>query len=148
MDKPVIESIAKAIILNGQNEALILTISEHRQKPERSFMLDLPGGQVEPGETEHDALIREVNEETGIMVDRAGLEMVYSGTRFIAEENKSVTKHLFIARLVNKPGVNLSWEHSYFEWIPLKDLRSKKFRSFYDEAIQYCFSNKIFAESS
>src|SRR6476660_3323311 len=99
MDKPIIESVAKALLINNQNEALILTLGKHREKPEKSFKPDLPGGLVDRGETEYDAVIREVNEETGIVVSRGQLLMAYSDTQFFVDENKSVTKHLLIARL-------------------------------------------------
>lgn len=141
MTKPIIESVAKALLINSDNEALILTLGEHKQRPEKSYKPDLPGGLVDPGENEHDAVIREVVEETGIIVDRQDLAMVYSSTEFISDENKSVTKHLFIGNVSSKDTVELSWEHSDFKWVPLVELQSTELRSFYDEAIKYCFAN-------
>lgn len=148
MDKPIIESVAKALLINSHNEALILTVGEHKTRPEKSFKPDLPGGLVDPGETEHDAVLREVMEETGIILSQTQLEMVYSSTQFIVNENKSVTKHLFIAQLEEIPNVKLSWEHSDYRWVPLDDLQTTKLRSFYDEAIEYCFAKRILSKSS
>ena len=148
MNEPFIESVAKALLINNQNKALILTIGEHKENPEKSFKLDLPGGLVDPGETEHEAVIREINEETGIIVNKTQLTMVYSGTQFVVEEHKSVTKHLFIVKLDGNPNVKLSWEHSEFEWIKFDDLQAKELRSFYDEAIEYCLSNGLLTKSS
>lgn len=148
MSKPIIESVAKALLINSQNEALILTIGEHKERPEKSFKPDLPGGLVDPGETEHEALMREIKEETGIVVNLSELIMVYSDTQFIESENKSVSKHLFIVEVGKKPDVKLSWEHSTFEWVHLSALQIKKLRSFYDEAIEYCLSNGILTKSS
>lgn len=143
MNEPIIESVAKALLINNQSKVLSLTIGEHKEKPEKSFMPDLPGGLVDPGETEHDAVIREIYEETGITVNKTQLTMVYSSTQFVVEEYKSITKHLFIAKIDANPEVILSWEHSEFEWITFDDLQIKEFRSFYDEAIKYCFLNNI-----
>lgn len=148
MNEPTIESVAKALLINNHNEALILTLGEHKERPEKSFKPDLPGGLVDPGETEHDAVVREINEETGIVIDKKQLAMVYSSTQFVANESKSVSKHLFTVRLVNNAEVKLSWEHSSYEWVSLEKLMHTELRSFYDEAIKYCFSNGILTISS
>jgi 8-oxo-dGTP diphosphatase len=143
MTKPIIESVAKALLLNAKNEALVLTLGEHKQRPEKSFKPDLPGGLVDPGETEHEAVTREVIEETGISVRQEDLVMAYSRTEFFNDENKSVTKHLFIGKVPSEVEVKLSWEHSDYGWIPLDALQSTELRSFYDEAIKYCFSHNL-----
>ena len=143
MTKPIIESVAKALLINSKNEALILTLSEHTEKPEKSFKPDLPGGLVDPGENEHEAVIREVAEETGISIQNDEMKMVYSRTEFIRDENKSITKHLFIVNVTGAAHVKLSREHSDYDWIPLSSLNGTELRSFYDEAIRYCFLNNL-----
>ena len=143
MNKPIIESVAKALIINHLNEVLILKRSEYKEKPDKAFKPDLPGGLTDPGEDEHTAVTREIYEETGIEVDQSAIEMVYSKTQFIAAENKSTTKHLFIVRLDNKPEVKLSWEHIDFEWIGCEKLSMVKLSSFYHEAIKYCLEREI-----
>lgn len=148
MAEPFIESVAKALLINSKKETLILTLGEHKQKPEKSYKRDLPGGLVDPGENEYEAVIREVAEETGIAIQSDELRMVYSKTEFIKDENKSVTKHLFIANVPADIDVTLSWEHSSYSWVPLNSLKNTGLRSFYDEAIKYCFSNSIIGVSS
>ena len=143
MSKPQIESVAKAIIINSANKVLILTLGEHLKNPDKSFKPDLPGGLVDPGETERDAVIREVYEETGISLVPSQLEMVYARTEFINSENKSVTKHLYIAHIVEAVEVELSWEHSAYEWVKIDNLQNIVLKSFYDEAVRYCFKNEI-----
>lgn len=49
MTKLIQESVAKALVTNDKNEALILTLGEHKERPEKSFRPDLPGGLVDPG---------------------------------------------------------------------------------------------------
>ena len=147
MTKPIIESVAKALLINNKNEVLILTIGEYKERPEKSFKPDLPGGLVDPGENEYEAVMREIREETGIQVNRKDLEMVYSRTQFFNDKYKSVTKHLFISRVESEVEITLSWEHSAYEWVRLEDLRNTELRSFYDEAIEYCFLNGILAVS-
>lgn len=142
------ESVAKALIVNENDEALVLTLGEHKEQPEKSYLPDLPGGLVDPGETELDAVVREVREETGIDLSAETYQLVYAGTAYFDSANKSVTKSLYIAHINSTPNVTLSWEHSAYEWRPLHDVRSSiGFRPFYDEAIEYCFSNGILADS-
>lgn len=143
MTKPTIESVAKALLINQENKALILTLGEHKQRPEKSFKPDLPGGLVDPGENEHEAVIREVLEETSITIRQEDLAMVYSNTHFYSDENKSVTKHLFISKVSSETKVVLSWEHSDYNWVSLQALKTTELRSFYDDAIEYCFTNGI-----
>jgi len=150
MSNPILESVAKALVINNDNQVLILKLGEYKERPEKSYKPDLPGGLVDPGENEHDAVIREVLEETGIAVNPKLTSLVYSGTEFIADENKSVSKHLFICRVDSNLEVKLSWEHSSYEWHDLEELQSKtvKLRAFYNEAIEYCFTNNILSIST
>lgn len=66
MNDPIVESVAKALLVTDQKEALILTIGEYKERPDKSFQPDLPGGLVDPGESERDAVVREIFEETGV----------------------------------------------------------------------------------
>ena len=44
-----------------------------------------PGGVIEPGETPADAAVREMWEETGLIVDLVGIVGVYGGPEFVVE---------------------------------------------------------------
>ena len=69
-----LESIAKILIINGDGNALTLTLSEHLKYPEKSYQPDLPGGIVDAGESENLGVIREVQEECGIDLDPAKIQ--------------------------------------------------------------------------
>jgi len=141
---PLTESVAKALIINQRNDVLILTIGEHKAQPARSFAPDLPGGLVDPGETERDAVIREIYEETGIAITDEQPRLVYSKTEYSTEHNKSVSKFLYLIFLDDEPDVVLSWEHASCEWIPLNELKERvDLRPFYNEAVEYCFKIKL-----
>lgn len=143
MNKPILESVAKSLIVNENNEALILTIGEHTQVPTKSHTPDLPGGIVDSGETELVAVIREIKEETGITVSPDTVHLTYTATEFFESINKSVTKHLFVIQLDYTPDVQLSWEHASFKWVALQDLHDVDFRRFYNTAIDYTLRHNL-----
>lgn len=144
MTKPILESVAKVLVVNENEQALILTLGEHKQQPEKSFKPDLPGGMVDPGESELAAVVRELQEETGIITSPDAYTLVYTKTQFYTSEHKSVTKLLYLLHLNSTPAVTLSWEHSNYEWVSLDELKKdSRLRSFYEEAIAYCFTNHL-----
>lgn len=56
-----------------------LLVAQRQRPPELAGLWELPGGKVAPGETEADALVRELTEELGITVvvgDRIGQDVV------------------------------------------------------------------------
>ena len=139
----ILESIAKILIINGNGNALTLTLSEHLKHPEKSYQPDLPGGIVDAGEPEHLGVIREVQEECGIDLDPAKIQLAYAETTYDEKENKSVTKLLYVTHLDNTPAVKLSWEHSDYKWVSVAELQNINMRPFFNQAIQYVIEHKI-----
>lgn len=64
--------MAVAAILRG-DEVLIARRADHAHQ---GGLLEFPGGKVEPGETVQAALVREIDEETGLKVAEASLQPV------------------------------------------------------------------------
>ena len=136
--KTLTDSVAKVLLINENQEALILTVGEYKQRPDKSFKPDLPGGRVDPGESELMAVKRELLEETGIDLTLDTFQLAYAKTELFAPENKSVSKFLYLAYANETPAVTISWEHSSYEWVPLEGITEKvEFRPFYKEAIDY-----------
>ena len=139
-----LESVAKVLLINENQEVLVLNIGDYKDKPERSFTPDLPGGTVDPGESELIAVKRELFEETGIVLELDAFKLAYAKTQFYASEHKSVSKFLYIAHITYTPNVTISWEHSDHDWTPLKDItKNTQFRPFFEEAINYSFAAGI-----
>ena len=70
-----IRSGVAAVILDGQGRILL-------QRRSDNGLWGLPGGSVEIGDSVRDAIIREVREETGLLVDVVRLIGVYSDPKF------------------------------------------------------------------
>ncbi|MEI6054322.1 MAG: NUDIX hydrolase [Candidatus Saccharibacteria bacterium] len=139
-----IELIAKVLIINKQKEALVLTIGEHRQNPDRSYTPDLPGGIAEKNEDGLQAVIRETREEAGIKLNANDLNLAYTKTEYKDQENKSVSKMLYFTYIEKIPKITLSREHASYKWVPIDELlASNKFRLFFEEAIKYSIDNNL-----
>jgi mutator protein MutT len=86
-ERPIL-AVSAAIIRNGQ----ILVVRRARAPAEGLF--SLPGGKVELGETLHEAIVREVREETNLVIAPVGL----AGTREVIQRNAEhkVERHFVI----------------------------------------------------
>jgi mutator protein MutT len=86
--QPIQLNFAAACILNSRGEVLL-----HRRSDDGRW--GLPGGALEYGETAHDAVVREVQEETGLTVEVVDLLGVYTGYEHVYP-NGDVTQPICI----------------------------------------------------
>jgi 8-oxo-dGTP diphosphatase len=105
--------VGAAIIADGR-----VLACERAEPPETAGRWEFPGGKVEPGEDEAEALVRECEEELGVYVavgDRVGDDIVLS-------HGGAVLK-VYLASLVN--GVQpRAIEHSELRWLGPDELDS------------------------
>ncbi|AWF82477.1 NUDIX hydrolase [Microbulbifer sp. A4B17] len=101
---------AHAVITNNAGEVLQLKATY----AERSW--GLPGGAIDPGETVHEALLRECQEELGRGVGVEYLSGVYY--------HNAYNSHVFIfrAHFISEGDCILSDEHSQWAYFPLHKL--------------------------
>jgi 8-oxo-dGTP pyrophosphatase MutT (NUDIX family) len=102
---------AHAVIVNPEKHVLQLASTYGNRA------WGLPGGALEPGETIHEALARECQEELGCPVEIGCLTGVY----YHAKTNSQA--FIFRCDLPENAEIRLSAEHSAFRWFPLGELR-------------------------
>lgn len=95
----------------------------HRQdtKPEGNTW-GIPSGKVDAGENADTAMLRELRQETGIVVP----DLDYFGEFFVRYSSKDFGYHIFYKKLDYEPDVKLSpREHKAFRWVsPQEALRT------------------------
>ena len=101
-----------------QNEVLLLL--RHPEKPQGNTWC-IPGGKLERGEIPMQAVIREVWEETGLLLEPESL--TYCKKVFVRFPNKDFILHLFHAGLteISKQLEISSEEHSGYRWVSVEE---------------------------
>jgi 8-oxo-dGTP pyrophosphatase MutT (NUDIX family) len=103
--------VAKAVIIDEDGKYLLMKRSNH---PRFLNDPDLPGGTIEEGESPLIAMIREVIEEAGIMLDPNDVTKLYQGDDYSYHHTEY---SLYEARLAARPDVTISWEHDSYAWV-------------------------------
>lgn len=104
--------VGAAIVVDGR-----VLGCERAEPPESAGKWEFPGGKVEPGESDIDALVRECREELGVNVaigDRVGGDVPLAHGRAILR--------VWLARLVT--GVPQALEHASLRWLSAEELDS------------------------
>ncbi|MET9019712.1 (deoxy)nucleoside triphosphate pyrophosphohydrolase [Actinopolymorpha sp. NPDC004070] len=104
--------VGAAIVRDG------LLLAQQRAYPEAAAgRWELPGGRVEPGESEAAAVVRECQEELGVDVavhDRIGADVPLPGGDLVL--------HIHAATLTDPGAEPVAREHRALRWIPAADL--------------------------
>ena len=129
--------VAKALVRSS--EGLCLVLHRGNTHPRFPGHIDFPGGEVEPKETPEAAVMREIQEETGLLVDSKKLKKLFT------KQYQQATHVLFEVKLTEPDAkVALSWEHKSYRWITPEELKSlPQFSgadSYYTDVVDYLSS--------
>ena len=126
--------VAKALVRSS--EGLCLVLHRGNTHPRFPGHIDFPGGEVEPKETPEAAVMREIQEGTGLLIDPNKLKKLF------AKQYQQTTHVLFEAKLAEPDAkIALSWEHKDYRWITPEELnRLPKFPGadpYYTDVVDY-----------
>lgn len=135
--------VSKIVLLDKDDNCLVLRRSETH--PSAAHEPDFPGGLIDGSESPTEAVVREVFEEAGLMLDAADCKLLYTKTTF-EDDHRNVVRLLFACRIPSqKPAVTISWEHEDSEWVPLDQVLDVLTHPAYKEAIQYMIAHDLLA---
>jgi mutator protein MutT len=108
-----IRVVAATIVVDNR-----LFIAQRSEQMSSSLLWEVPGGKVEPGESDQEALVREIKEELDIDIevsDFVGMSCVFVGDKEI---------EMYVYRSVILSGTPIANEHKQIMWASEEDLLS------------------------
>ena len=112
------QSIEAWIFRPEDGEILLLKVENEKV----SFWQPITGG-IESGESPEEACLREIKEETGLLLSRSNLTGLGDFTVKI-DENLSIHKNLFLV-LTEQKEIQISDEHVGAQWVALDKVSSQ-----------------------
>lgn len=133
---------AAKILLRRKTDGkyLILWSSLWEENPDRSQQPDLPGGIIEPGESQVEGLIREAREEAGIALNPESVVLAYALT-YDKERLASIFEIYFAE--VDDFEVQLSWEHERYAWLTAEEVRALQIRMPYPIVFEHMANTQL-----
>lgn len=129
------EKVVNGIILD-KNKFLIIKRKSGLHAGKWAF----PGGILEKGESEEEALIREIKEEVNLDVRKISKKI---GTYNYKRGNKIVTGNSYLV-FVNNFNVKINSEISDFEWVSIEELEKFELApGIEEEAMKALYDKKI-----
>lgn len=122
----IFRKTAGIVIFKKEEEVKFLLLeAESVSKKVKKTIWSLPKGNVEEGEENLAAALRETEEETGIKKEELKIiEGFKKEEKYFYKENDiliSKTAHYFLAEYIGDKEITLSFEHINFKWATLKE---------------------------
>jgi mutator protein MutT len=128
--------VVAAIIRNPQNAFLITRRPAHAHL---AGYWEFPGGTIEDGETDRQALVREISEELGVHIE---IDELYWQEVF-AYENKTVDISFYHCRLIPADQQIKTIGVASYRWVPAAQLHYYKFPEADKQLIEKLAGNKL-----
>ena len=106
------------VLVNDNNEALLL---KRNHEPAKGKW-DLPGGFVENGESFEEGALREIEEETGLIIKSLSYVTSLTDTYDYQDVTYSTLAVVFTTLCDSDDAIKLSDENSEYKWFPKKEL--------------------------
>jgi 8-oxo-dGTP diphosphatase len=141
--------VAKSLVFNKDHQVLLLRRASHDAY--RPGGIDLPGGKVEEGEEIATGALREVLEETGLTIDPATMQLVYSltkaGDNTSAREAANIVRLFFICQTDGSDVKVNPEEHDTFYWYPIQEAVEKTDHPIHKELLAYIQKHNLVPEA-
>ncbi len=105
----VVRVLAAVIWRNGH-----VLIGQRPAHKRHGSLWEFPGGKVEPGESDHDAMTRELFEELGVVLTALG------AARCVCRDGASEFEIVFIEAVID--GEPVAHEHQALAWVQINEL--------------------------
>lgn len=109
--------VVGAAIFDSLTDPQVLLVAQRSAPEWAAGLWEFPGGKVEYGETEQQALVREIHEELGVMV-RTGTEIVGPHEQGW-ELNEDAAMRVFCAQIIDGHTPEALQDHSELRWVDL-----------------------------
>lgn len=119
----------KALILNDENKILILKANPKELKGNCPAHWDLPGGRIKIRETPEESLRKEVKEELGIEGKEIKIVRLFDASISnlkipVGDESFGLVLFTYFCKFKRKNvKFNLSFEHTEYKWVSIKEAR-------------------------
>jgi len=119
----------KALFVNSKRDLLLLRAGEEELKYTHKDFWDLPGGRIQVGSDIRETLVREVEEELGLLEKDFKIESIFDAaiSNFKITRSESTLSLMLIVyrcRLLNQKKFVLSNEHSEYRWVSIDEAQS------------------------
>ncbi|MGC5285068.1 NUDIX hydrolase [Micromonospora sp. DT231] len=132
-DLPILERRAVRVVVVDHTERVLLFHTHDPDHPRLGRWWELPGGGMDPGETYRDTAVRELREETGIVVaaDQLGAPTWRRRASFLHRQVRHVQDEVVVSVRLTGPGPDVDEAHrldyereDYFDfrWWPLPEV--------------------------
>ncbi len=120
INKQIIDVVALALTYSHDGKFLLA-----RRSPAQSGAgsWEFPGGKIEAGESQHQALVREIKEELGFDLSSLDLKFIAENTHEYKgqHQSKSIRIFLWSAQITYKPEFKLV-DHDKLDWFLIEEI--------------------------